>query len=157
MGSFPPIAFIPGINGGEMVVLFVVILILFGPKRLPEITKTIGRVLEQLRRASQEFKDQVMQMDVEPEKKPVERPALVPDRENVKQNEQHLRFGTGFARKLRRGTQNEQNKQNYSEHSVNSVKLLGSGNAGLGDKVVPPAGDPAAKPEQKEDKHDLAG
>jgi len=60
----PFLAFLTGApGGGELLVLFVVILLLFGPKRLPEIAKAIGRVMENLRRASQDFRDQVMDMD----------------------------------------------------------------------------------------------
>lgn len=60
-----PIAFLPGINGEEIVVIFLVVLLLFGPRRLPEIARSIGRTLDQLRRASQDFKDQLMQVDRE--------------------------------------------------------------------------------------------
>ena len=59
-----PYAFLTGAPGaGEWVLLFLAILLLFGPRRLPEIARTIGRVLEELRRASTEFRDQVMQID----------------------------------------------------------------------------------------------
>ncbi len=57
-----PLSFIGGVGGTELVVLFVVILVLFGPKRLPEIARMIGRTLDELRNASQDFKDQVMQI-----------------------------------------------------------------------------------------------
>jgi TatA/E family protein of Tat protein translocase len=63
-------ALIMGTAGaGELLVLFVVILILFGPAQLPAMARAIGRILNQLRRASQDFSDQIMRMDVE------ERPA----------------------------------------------------------------------------------
>jgi len=48
---------------GEILVLFAVILIVFGPRRLPEIARALGRAMDQLRRASQEFKDQIMRID----------------------------------------------------------------------------------------------
>lgn len=47
----------------EWVLLFFVILILFGPRRLPEIARILGRMFEELRRASSEFRDQVMQIE----------------------------------------------------------------------------------------------
>jgi sec-independent protein translocase protein TatA len=59
-----PLAFFSGAPGaGELIVIFLVILILFGPKRLPEITKTIGKIAAQLRRASNDFRDQIIQID----------------------------------------------------------------------------------------------
>jgi len=64
MSYFPSVAFLAGSVGtGEWVVLFVVILIVVGPKRLPEIARTIGRTMEMFRRAADEFKDQIMNMD----------------------------------------------------------------------------------------------
>ncbi len=50
-------------GGGELLVLFLVILVMFGPKRLPEVARSVGRVLDELRRASQDFKDQIMSID----------------------------------------------------------------------------------------------
>lgn len=59
-----PLGFFSGAPGaGELVVVFVVILILFGPRRLPEVARTIGKILAHLRRASYEFRDQVMSID----------------------------------------------------------------------------------------------
>ena len=40
----------------EMVVIFLVALILFGPKKLPELGKTIGKALTEFRRASNDLK-----------------------------------------------------------------------------------------------------
>lgn len=56
--------FLTGSPGpGELLLLFVAVLILFGPKRLPEVARKIGKVLNELRRASQDFKDQVMRIE----------------------------------------------------------------------------------------------
>ena len=40
----------------EMVVIFLVALVLFGPKRLPELGRTIGRAISEFRRAQNELK-----------------------------------------------------------------------------------------------------
>jgi len=62
----PTIAFIPGSLGpAEVLVLFVVILVLFGPRRLPEVARMIGKTLDRLRRASMEFRDQIMHLEDE--------------------------------------------------------------------------------------------
>ncbi len=49
----------------ELIVIFLVVLVLFGPRRLPDIAKMIGKTLHELRRASEDFKDQVMSIDTE--------------------------------------------------------------------------------------------
>ena len=62
--GFAELAFLSGGAGPlELLLLFLVVLVLFGPKRLPEIARTIGRVLEDLRRSSRDFRDQVMDID----------------------------------------------------------------------------------------------
>lgn len=40
----------------ELILIFVVALLLFGPRKMPQIGKTIGRALGEFRRASNEFK-----------------------------------------------------------------------------------------------------
>lgn len=60
MNGFPFMAFLfDSIGSGELLVIFLVSLLLFGPKRLPEIARTLGKAMEQLRRASREFHDQI--------------------------------------------------------------------------------------------------
>jgi sec-independent protein translocase protein TatA len=46
-----------GIGMPELILLFVLALLVFGPKKLPEIGKQIGRALGELRRASEELKE----------------------------------------------------------------------------------------------------
>jgi sec-independent protein translocase protein TatB len=43
----------------ETIFLFVLALIVFGPKKLPEIARQAGRLLTELRRASNDFKSQI--------------------------------------------------------------------------------------------------
>ena len=60
-------AFIFGSAGaGEWIVLFIVILIVVGPKRLPDVARKLGRMMEMFRRAADEFKRQIMTMDQPP-------------------------------------------------------------------------------------------
>jgi sec-independent protein translocase protein TatB len=44
---------------GEMIFLFLLVLILFGPKKMPEIARQIARMLNEFRRASNEFRSQI--------------------------------------------------------------------------------------------------
>jgi TatA/E family protein of Tat protein translocase len=50
-----------GMNLGfsEMVFIFLIALIIFGPKKLPEIGRQIGKALNEFKRASNEFKSQI--------------------------------------------------------------------------------------------------
>jgi TatA/E family protein of Tat protein translocase len=60
-----------GMNLGfpEMIFIFFVALIIFGPKKLPEIGRQIGKALSEFKRASNEFKSQIeaeiSQIDIE--------------------------------------------------------------------------------------------
>jgi Tat protein translocase TatB subunit len=47
-----------GVSFGEIVIIFVVGLLVFGPERLPEIARSLGRLMNQLRRWSDEFKNE---------------------------------------------------------------------------------------------------
>ncbi|MCE9613987.1 MAG: twin-arginine translocase TatA/TatE family subunit [Lentisphaerae bacterium] len=59
-----PTAFLSGSAGtSEWLLLFGVILVLFGPRRLPEIARTVGRWMHEARRAANEFRDQIMSLD----------------------------------------------------------------------------------------------
>jgi sec-independent protein translocase protein TatA len=40
----------------EIVLIFVIALIVFGPKKLPELGRTVGKALGELRRASNDIK-----------------------------------------------------------------------------------------------------
>ena len=67
MSFVPSVAFLTDSAGaGEWIVLFVVILVVIGPKRMPEVARKIGRMMEMFRRAADEFRDQLMTMDKEP-------------------------------------------------------------------------------------------
>jgi sec-independent protein translocase protein TatA len=72
------LAFLPGSVGGlEVVVLFAIVLILFGPRRLPQVARDMGRMMQHLRKASDQFRDQLMQMDEEEPLPPVPDPGVV--------------------------------------------------------------------------------
>ena len=59
----PLLGFLPGTPGAmELLAVFALVLLLFGPKKLPEIARTIGKALRDLRHASDDFKDQVMRI-----------------------------------------------------------------------------------------------
>jgi TatA/E family protein of Tat protein translocase len=66
----------------EMIFLFLFALILFGPKKLPEIGRQIGRALNEFKRASNEFKSQIeseiAQLDLENSRQTILPPVPAP-------------------------------------------------------------------------------
>jgi Tat protein translocase TatB subunit len=57
----------------EMIFIFLLALIIFGPRKLPEIGREVGKALAELKRASNEFKSQleneIEQVNVEEQRK----------------------------------------------------------------------------------------
>lgn len=75
-----PLMFLSGSPGPlELLVIFAVVLVLFGPRKLPEIARSIGRMLHDLRKASDDFRSQVMAIDA-PGEKSIEANADDPDK-----------------------------------------------------------------------------
>lgn len=62
-----------GIGWPEMILIFIVALIVVGPKKLPELAKTLGRAMGELRKAGQELKDSI---DLDEEIKQARRDAV---------------------------------------------------------------------------------
>jgi TatA/E family protein of Tat protein translocase len=58
-----------GLGMPELIVIFVIALLVFGPKKLPEIGRSLGRSLAEFRRASEELKEGlVAELSAEEEK-----------------------------------------------------------------------------------------
>jgi Tat protein translocase TatB subunit len=60
------------IGGPELLLILVIALIVFGPRQLPEIGKSLGRMLAEFRRAGNDFK-RTLEDEVEADK---QRPAV---------------------------------------------------------------------------------
>jgi TatA/E family protein of Tat protein translocase len=58
------LGFFSGAPGpGEMIFVFLVVLLLFGPRKLPGLARSLGSLMQQLRRASNDFRDQLMSVE----------------------------------------------------------------------------------------------
>ena len=55
------------LGGPELFLIMVIALIVFGPRKLPEIGKSMGKMMAEFRKASQEFR-QTIESEVEAEK-----------------------------------------------------------------------------------------
>ena len=66
----------------EMIFIFLLALIIFGPKKLPEVGRQIGRALNEFKRASNEFKShiesEISQLDVSDTKRQILSPSKAP-------------------------------------------------------------------------------
>ena len=58
-----------GIGMWELLIIFVVALLIFGPKRLPELARTLGKGMAEFRRASYDLRHS-FNLDAEPPKPP---------------------------------------------------------------------------------------
>ncbi len=52
-----------GIGTGELILIFVIALFVLGPERLPQLARDIGRVMAELRKASDELTAEFMKAD----------------------------------------------------------------------------------------------
>lgn len=58
-------------QGGEMVLIFIVILLLFGAKKLPQLARGVGKSMGEFKRARSEFEHEITRAEEEEmEKKP---------------------------------------------------------------------------------------
>lgn len=64
----PPFLLFNDIGGGEVVLIFLIVLIFFGPKSIPGIAKTIGRAIYSIRNASDELKEEIKKAGVDVKK-----------------------------------------------------------------------------------------
>lgn len=67
-----------GLGLQEMIIILVIALIIFGPKKLPELGKSLGKGIAEFKKASSELA-KTWETDVEAEKKPDAQPEKKPD------------------------------------------------------------------------------
>ena len=57
------LAFIGGLGGPEIAVIFVVILLLFGAKKIPELARGLGKSMGELKKAREEFEREIVKAE----------------------------------------------------------------------------------------------
>lgn len=60
-----------GIGMPELLLILAVALVVFGPKKLPDLARSLGRAINEFKNASREFKDT---MDIESDVKEIKKP-----------------------------------------------------------------------------------
>ena len=76
-----------GLGLPEIIIIFVIALLVFGPKKLPDLGKSIGRAMAEFKKASEDFQE-----TVRTEMKEVEKSTDV--KEELKKLEQSVQGGT---------------------------------------------------------------
>ena len=67
------LSFISLPQGGEMVLIFIVILLLFGAKKLPQLARGVGKSMGEFKRAREEFEHEITRAEHEETNK-IEKP-----------------------------------------------------------------------------------
>jgi TatA/E family protein of Tat protein translocase len=66
----------PSLGAGELIVIFVLVLLLFGPNRLPELARGLGKGMREVRKITSEFQSQLAAITDIDDEKPISKPAL---------------------------------------------------------------------------------
>jgi sec-independent protein translocase protein TatA len=53
------LAFLQNINGPEILLIFLIVLLLFGAKRLPELSRSFGKSIREFKKASSEIENDI--------------------------------------------------------------------------------------------------
>src|SRR5207249_8223617 len=62
-GAEPPRRLMFGIGTGELLLLLVIALIVLGPERMPKVARDLGRMVGDLRRTSDELREEFLNAD----------------------------------------------------------------------------------------------
>jgi sec-independent protein translocase protein TatA len=67
--SFAPmntsLAFIGGLGGQEMIIIFLIVLLLFGAKKLPELARGVGKSMGEFKKAREDFEKEITRSEDE--------------------------------------------------------------------------------------------
>ncbi|WP_288262897.1 TatA/E family twin arginine-targeting protein translocase [uncultured Prochlorococcus sp.] len=77
-----------GVGLPEVTVILILALLIFGPKKLPELGKQLGKTLKSLKKASNEFQNEIDQVMNEEDKE--ESPKLIESNQKNEINQEKL-------------------------------------------------------------------
>ena len=60
-----PIAFIGNLGGQEIIVIFLIVLLLFGAKKLPELARGIGKSMGEFKKAREDFEKEITRAETD--------------------------------------------------------------------------------------------
>ena len=129
----------------ELIIIFVIALIIFGPRKLPELGKSLGQAMSQFRKASDEFK-RTWEQEVELENV---RKSSSSSSSNYDSNQQHEAGEAGY---------NAESDFNYnygssSTDSLSASEAAAQNGAETAPAALPEASAVAATAEKKAEPH----
>jgi TatA/E family protein of Tat protein translocase len=114
-----------GLGIPELIVIFVIALVVFGPKKLPDLGKSIGRAMAEFKSAQQEF-----QASVQAEMKEVEKTAELDKVKDLVRIDMNASLGDTDAEKNAAAQGSAQKTDTAPEQKLESEKSEGAkGNA----------------------------
>jgi sec-independent protein translocase protein TatA len=60
-----PVAFIGSLGGQEIIVIFLIVLLLFGAKKLPELARGIGKSMGEFKKAREDFEKEITRAETD--------------------------------------------------------------------------------------------
>jgi TatA/E family protein of Tat protein translocase len=64
-----------GLGPGEMMIVFIIVLLIFGPSQLPKLAKGLGSAMREFRKAQHEISDELNREPTEPKPNVPPKPA----------------------------------------------------------------------------------
>ena len=112
-----------GLGIPELIIIFVIALIVFGPKKLPDLGKSIGRAMAEFKKASEEFQESVREEMKEVEKTADIKGELKQLEQQVGQLDQPAAEGTGdqAGRSETDGSEKKPGGEETKEHDKGSA------------------------------------
>ena len=83
------------LGGGELLLILVAVLLLFGPKKLPELAQGLGKGLRQFRKAQQDFSEQINTAFYEEQRKENIRKSPAPAEHTIARSTPSVSIPTG--------------------------------------------------------------
>lgn len=78
-----------GLGMQEMIVIFLIVLLLFGAKKIPELARGIGKGMGEFNKAKQEFEREIKMGEVEGRKSWETKPVPAPPKEAPTHSDNH--------------------------------------------------------------------
>ncbi len=63
-----------GLQGGEIGIVLLIVLLIFGPSQIPKMARGLGQALKEFRKAQREISDEIQRDDAPPPKPPENKP-----------------------------------------------------------------------------------
>lgn len=64
------------VGGGELLLILLAVLVLFGPKKIPELAQMMGKGMQQIRKAQAQLNDQIKEIQHEVQAVVEEKPVI---------------------------------------------------------------------------------